>query len=71
MSGIFLYSDAHMLEGSDLEMVLMLPPDLTNGQKLWVCCQATVIRVEDASADGGFGVAASIRNIVPLPEIPG
>jgi hypothetical protein len=70
-SGIFLYADSEILVGSELEMVLMLPTQLTNGEKRWVCCQASVVRVEPGGADGRFGVAASIRSIATLPEIPG
>jgi len=70
-SGIFLYADSEILVGSELEMVLMLPPELTSGEKRWVCCQASVIRVEPGAEGGGFGVAASIRSIATLPEITG
>jgi len=70
-SGIFLYANSEIKVGSDLEMVLMLPTQLTDGEKRWVCCQASVLRVEPGGADGRFGVAASIRNIATLPEIPG
>src|SRR5579863_7746638 len=70
-SGIFLYSEAELVEGSDFEMVLMLPEELTNGEKRWVCCQASVIRVEPRAKDGHFGVAASIKTMAALPEIPG
>jgi len=70
-SGIFLYANSEILVGSELEMVLMLPTQLTDGEKRWVCCQASVIRVEPGGEDGRFGVAASIRSIATLPEIPG
>ena len=70
ISGIFLYTDTRILEGSELELVLMLPPQLTDGEKRWVCCQASVTRVE-GSPEGRFGVAAAIRSIATLPEIPG
>jgi hypothetical protein len=70
-SGIFLYADSEILVGSELEMVLMLPTQLTDGEKRWVCCQASVVRVEPGGEDGCFGVAASIRSIASLPEIPG
>ncbi len=67
-SGIFLYTDSNILEGSSLEMILMLPPEVTQGQKRWVCCQASVIRVEQ-NPGGPFGVAAQIRHIADLPEL--
>ncbi len=69
-AGIFLYAASRVQNGSLLEMVLMLPPGLTGGRKHWVCCQAEVVRVEERGT-GGFGIAASIRSLEPLPEIPG
>jgi hypothetical protein len=69
-SGIFLYSDSEIVVGSDLEMVLMLPAQLTDGEKRWVCCRASVIRVEPGGEGGRFGVAASITSMATLPEIP-
>jgi len=70
-SGIFLYVDCEMAVGSNLEMVLMFPPQLTGGEKRWVCCKASVVRVEPGRKDADFGVAASIRSITTLPEISG
>jgi|SRR3954463_11933194 c-di-GMP-binding flagellar brake protein YcgR len=68
--GIFLYTDSQITAGSELEMVLILPPELTHGEKQWVCCQASVVRVEGGEKDGDVGVAASIRSMEILPEIP-
>ncbi len=70
LSGIFLYSDSQITEGSNLEMVLIMPPELTSGEKRWVCCQATVTRVEDGLETGTFGLAANFKSVVSLPEIP-
>ena len=53
--GIFLYTDSRIVAGSELEMV---------------CCRASVVRVEDGESGGDFGVAASIRSMEILPEIP-
>jgi hypothetical protein len=69
-NGVFFYTDSHIREGSNLELVVMLPPELTQGEKQWVCCQASVVRIEQASGTGQIGVAASIRNIAAMPEIP-
>lgn len=69
-NGVFFYTDLKIHEGSDLEIVLMLPPELTQGEKSWVCCRASVVRVEEAAGSGQLGVAANIRNIATLPEIP-
>jgi c-di-GMP-binding flagellar brake protein YcgR len=68
-NGIFLYTQSRMVEGSDVEMVLILPPELTSGEKCWVCCHARVLRVEQGPGKD-FGVAAEIRRMDILPEIP-
>jgi len=66
---VFFYSDSGFSEGSQLEMVLILPPELTFGEKRWVCCQASVVRVEE-DAGRRYGVAAVIEKFEILPEIP-
>ena len=69
-NGVFLYTDAQLDEGSELEIILVLPPELTNGEKRWACCQASVVRVEPSS-QGSLGMAARIRRFELMPEIPG
>jgi hypothetical protein len=66
--GIFLYADSRMAVGSNIELVLILPPELTDGQKCWVCCHARVLRVEQGP-DTTFGVAAEIQKMDMLPEL--
>ena len=70
-TGFTRYTDSHISEGSELEMVLILPPELTQGKKQWVCCRASVVRVEGNKSGGELGVAASIRSLEILPEIVG
>jgi hypothetical protein len=65
-NGIFLYTKSRMEKGTDVELVLILPPELTSGEKCWVCCQATIVRVEEQGSE--FGVAARIRHMDILPE---
>ena len=66
-NGVFLYTQSRMVEGSEVELVLILPSELTAGEKCWVCCHAEVLRVE--SGGERFGVAAKIRRIDVLPEV--
>jgi hypothetical protein len=68
-NGVFLYTNSRMMEGSDVELVLILPPELTAGEKYWVCCHARVLRVEQGPGKD-FGVAAEIQRMDILPEIP-
>jgi hypothetical protein len=68
-NGVFLYTEAHIAEGSNVELVLILPPQLTSGEKCWVCCHARILRVEQGPGKE-FGIAAEIRRMDILPEIP-
>ena len=66
-NGVFLYCNSRIEKGAEVELVLILPPELTVGGKCWVCCQATVVRVEESGPR--FGVAATIRRMDVLPEV--
>jgi hypothetical protein len=70
-NGIFFYTDFPMRTGNEVEMLLILPPELTSGEKRWVCCQATVVRVEDGADSGKCGIAAHVRKMEFLPELVG
>lgn len=67
--GLFFYTESRIVEGSDVDLILLLPPELTDGQKSWVCCHARVVRVEPGSGQE-LGVAAAIERIDVLPEVP-
>ncbi|MGA8428420.1 MAG: PilZ domain-containing protein [Candidatus Sulfotelmatobacter sp.] len=66
-NGIFLYTPSRIEPGSEVELVLILPPELTSGERCWVCCQATVVRVQESGSK--FGLAAQIRRMDLLPEM--
>ncbi len=66
-NGVFMYTNSKMEKGTEVELVLILPPELTSGEKCWVCCQATVVRVEEKGSN--YGVAAQIRRMDILPEV--
>lgn len=68
-AGVFVYTNSRMQEGSELELILVLPPEITFSDRRWVCCQASVVRVEENSQDGNYGVAAVIKRFDVLPEI--
>jgi hypothetical protein len=65
-NGVFFYTSSKMEQGTDVELVLILPPELTSGEKCWVCCQATIVRVEEEGSQ--FGLAAQIHRMNILPE---
>jgi len=72
LNGVFLYTNSPMRPGTDLELILILPPALTQGEKRWVCCSASIVRVEENDSPDQkslIGVAARIRSMEILPEI--
>lgn len=68
-SGIFVYTNSQLKAGSDLELVLVLPPEVTFSERRWVCCQASVVRVEENPKGENVGVAAVIKRFEVLPEM--
>lgn len=70
-NGVFLYADAEMLPGSELEIILVLPPELGHGEKRWACCQGAVARVEAGNTGEGVGFAVTLNRMEILPEIEG
>jgi hypothetical protein len=66
-NGIYFYTDSEMHEGSEIEIVAMLPPEITQSESVWVCCHARVVRVEQES-EGPRGIAAVIERYAVLPE---
>ena len=67
--GLFFFSQAKIEESSDIELVLLMPPEISPFGRQWVCCHATVVRVEEDHSSGGFGIAAVIKRCQALPEI--
>jgi len=66
-NGVYLYTQSRLKKGTEVELVLILPPELTSGEKYWVCCQATIVRVEGEGPE--IGMAAQIRRMDILPEV--
>lgn len=69
-SGIFLECATRVSEGSPVDIVMILPKEITGDAAKWVCCHATVQRVEDNANGGGrYGVAAAVTRMQAMPEL--
>jgi PilZ domain len=68
-SGIFLECATEVSEGSPVDIVMILPKEITGDASKWVCCQATVQRVEKNVDGGRYGVAATVKRIQGMPEL--
>lgn len=67
--GVFFYCPAELAEQSNIELVMMLPSEITGGQRQWVCAAATVVRLEKDASGGLHGIAARIERLQLLPEL--
>ena len=66
-NGVFFFIDQSMSEGSSVDLILMLPEEVTQSGRQWVCCRARIVRVE-GSGEGVQGVAAILEDCAILPE---
>ncbi len=66
---MFLYTSAELVQGSEIEIVMVLPAEVTLAGGAWVCCTGRIVRVEDTAESGKRGVAAAIEEIAVLPEL--
>lgn len=66
--GLFMFTKLPVEAQTDLELILTLPPDITKGAPMLVCCHGKVVRVEKTKKKR-TGVAVSIDRIEPLPQI--
>lgn len=67
--GLFFFTDAKIEKASEIEIIMMMPPELAPFDRRWVCCHATVVRVENDPQRRQIGVAAVINRLDTLPEI--
>jgi PilZ domain len=68
--GLFFYCDAKFTPDSPVELVIVLPTEITGAEKHWVCCHAKVVRVETEASGGQHGVAVKVERLEFMPEIP-
>ena len=68
-SGIFLECATSVTEGSPVDIVMILPKEVTGDAAKWVCCHAVVNRVENSRPGARYGVAATVEKIQAMPEL--
>jgi hypothetical protein len=65
LGGVFLFTDAPFNVGRQIDIVLILPKELSPPFSRLVCCHTSIVRVERSS--GQFGLAAEVESIADLP----
>jgi len=65
--GVCFYSEAPLEPGTNVEFVLMLPPEITLTESMQVRCFGQVLRIDEVNA-GKLAVAARIERYEFLPK---
>jgi hypothetical protein len=74
--GVFFFTDAPLTEGSEIELTLKMPSEITLGESMPVRCRGRILRVVRPSAAGNpaspeetkIGVAVRFDGYEYLPE---
>ena len=66
LGGLFIFTDAALREGADIEVVLMLPKELGLPDSQMVVCHGKIVRSE--VVDGQHGIAATIERFQAVPQ---
>jgi PilZ domain-containing protein len=67
--GVFFYSDLEIAQDSPIQLVMILPPEITGEERQRVCCHGRVVRAVGDSAGGQRGVGVKVERLEFLPEI--
>lgn len=79
--GVFLFTDAALAEGSEVELTLRMPSEITLGEDMRVRCKGRVLRIVKSSVGAGqngagrescapkLGVAIRFDSYEYLPDI--
>jgi hypothetical protein len=65
--GLFFFTDVHLREGGEIDVVLMLPQELRLPFSGMVCCHGRIVRSD--SAGGQSGVAVQIDRFASVPQV--
>jgi PilZ domain len=66
LGGLFIFTDAKLHEGAEIQVVLMLPQELGLPASEMVCCHGKIVRSE--IIDGQHGIAATIERFQAVPQ---
>ena len=65
--GMFMYCDRFLAVGSEVTMILDLPPEIMKaGTHVW--CRAKIVRIDRQLSEGKFGIAIAFTGVQSLPE---
>lgn len=61
-TGVFLYTSVELLEGTNIDFIMTLPPELTHSIGIQIACSAKIVRVQREMETNRVGIAAAIQS---------
>ena len=68
LDGAFIYCDRFLAVGSEVTLIIDLPPEITKSGTLRIWCEAKVLRTNHQLTEERFGIALMFTRVQPLPE---
>ena len=68
LDGAFIYCDHFLAVGSEVALILDLPPEISEAGTSRVWCHAQVVRIDSQLTEGKFGIAVAFTSVQPLPQ---
>ena len=65
--GVFFFTDAALTEGSEIELTLRMPSEITLGESMPVRCRGRVLRTSPSAAGQRNGIAVQLDSYQYLP----
>jgi PilZ domain-containing protein len=66
--GVFLYTECPVVQGTAVELTLVMPQEITLTESMRVRCRGRVLRVLSPAAERKLGVAVQLEGYEFLPE---
>ena len=66
--GLFFFTDARVVLGSEIDIVITLPEEVGLPLSGMVCCHGRVVR-SDSGGGQQYGIAVKIDCLMPMPQV--
>lgn len=61
-TGVFFYTSLKLIEGTNIDFIMTLPPELTHSMGIQIACSAKIVRVQREMDTNLTGIAAAIES---------
>ena len=66
--GAFVHCDRYIAVGSEAFVILLLPHEITLGERMGACCVSKVVRTNEEPKERKYGIALAFQHYQLLPQ---